>query len=315
MKSIRIKKYGGSDVVEVNKTAAVPSISSGKVLVSVKASGVNPSDWKIREEYFQQMAPRQFPSTLGGDFSGIVKQIGEDDDVSSDFKQGDEVYGYASVLNGGSGAFAELALANKDSIAYKPKSLNHLEAAGLPLVGVCAWQALVENIEISKDQKILIHGGAGGIGSIAIQLAKHLGAHVATTVSTGDKQFVQQLGADQIIDYKKENFEDVIHDYDAVLDTVGGETYNRSFRVLNKGGGIIVSMLEQPNTELMNQYGIKAIFLFSQVNRQRLTKLAQWVDQNNIKVNIDKTFPLDEAGKALDYQNGVHPRGKVVLTV
>ena len=315
MKSIQIKKYGGSDVVEVNKTASVPSISSGKILVNVKASGVNPSDWKVREGYFHQMAPLQFPSTLGGDFSGIVKQIGEDDDMSSDFKQGDEVYGYTSVLNGGSGAFAELALANKDSIAYKPKSLNHLEAAGLPLVGVCAWQALVENIELSKDQKILIHGGAGGIGSIAIQLAKHLGAYVATTVSTNDKQFVQQLEADQIIDYKKENFEDVIHDYDAVLDTVGGETYKRSFRVLNKGGGIIVSMLEQPNTELMNQYGIKAIFVFSQVNRQRLTKLAQWVDQNNIKVNIDKTFPLDEAGKALDYQNGVHPRGKVVLTV
>jgi alcohol dehydrogenase len=112
------------------------------------------------------------------------------------------------------------------------------------------------------------------------------------------------LGADQIIDYKKENFEDLIHDYDAVLDTVGGETYVRSFKVL-KRGGIIVSMLEQPDTELMTQYGLKAIFLFSQVNRQRMTKLAQWVDQNNIKVNIDKTFPLDEAGKALDYQNGV----------
>src|SRR5215204_3569841 len=299
MKSIQIKKYGGSDVVEVNKTASVSSISSAKILVNVKASGVNPSDWKIREGYFHQMAPLQFPSTLGGDFSGIVKQIGEDDDISSDFKQGDEVYGYISVLSGGSGAFAELALANKDNIAYKPKSLNHLEAAGLPLVGVCAWQALVENIGLSKDQKILIHGGAGGIGSIAIQLAKHL---------------VQQLGADQIIDYKKENFEDVIHDYDAVLDTVAGETYKRSFKVL-KRGGIIVSMLEQPNTELMNQYGIKAIFLFSQVNRQRLTRLAQWVDQNNIKVNIDKTFPLDEADKALDYQNGVHPRGKLVLTV
>ena len=123
------------------------------------------------------------------------------------------------------------------------------------------------------------------------------------------------MEADQIIDYKKENFEDVKHDHDAVLDAVGGKTYNRSFRVLNKGGGIIVSMLEQPNTGLMNQYGIKAIFLFSQVNRQRLTKLAQWVDQNNIKANIDKTFPLDDAGKALDYQNGVHPRGKVVLTL
>src|SRR5919112_841094 len=309
MKSIQIKRYGGNDVVEVNKTASVPSISSGKILVNVKASGVNPSDWKIREGYFQQMAPLQFPSTLGGDFSGIVKQIGEDDDVSSDFKQGDEVYGYAPVLNGGSGAFAELALANKDSIAYKPKSLNHLEAGGLPLVGVCAWQALVENMELSKDQKILIHGGAGGIGSIAIQLAKNLGASVATTVSANDKQFVQEFGADVVIDYKTQTFEDLLHDYDAVFDTVGGDTYRRSFRVLKKGG-IIVSMLEQPNSGLMNQYDIKAIFRFTQVNRERLTKLAQWVDQNNIRVNVEKKFSLDEAGDALDYQKDVHPRGK-----
>src|SRR5918994_2910702 len=314
MKSIQIKRYGGNDVVEVNKTASVPSISSGKVLVNVKASGVNPVDWKIREGYFQQMTPLQFPSTLGMDFSGIVNQLGEDD-MSSDFKEGDEVYGQASVFSGGSGAFAELALANKDSVAHKPKTLNHVEAAALPLVGVSAWQALVEKIGLSKDQKILIHGGAGGIGSIAIQLAKHLGAYAATTVSKNDKEFVQRLGADQVIDYKTEDFEDILHDYDAVFDTVGGDTYKRSFKVLKKGSGIIVSMLEQPNSELMNQYGIKAVFLFSQVNRQRLAKLAQWVDQNNIKVNVEKTFSLDEASKALDYQKDVHPRGKVVLTV
>jgi alcohol dehydrogenase len=161
----------------------------------------------------------------------------------------------------------------------------------------------------------LIHGGAGGIGSIAIQLAKHLRAYVTTTVSTNDKQFVQELGADQIVDYKKENFEDIIQDYDAVYDAIGGETYKRSFRVLKKGSGIIVSMLEQPNSELMNQFGIKALFLFSQVNRQRLIKLAQWVDQHNIRVNIAQTFRLDEASKALDYQKDAHPRGKVVLTM
>jgi alcohol dehydrogenase len=315
MKSIQIKRYGNSDVVEVNDTASVPTVSTGKILVNVKASGVNPVDWKIREGYFQQMTPLQFPSTLGMDFSGIVKQIGDEDDKSSDFKEGDEVYGQASVFSGGSGAFAELALANKDSITRKPKTLNHLEAAALPLVGVSAWQALVEKIGLSKDQKILIHGGAGGIGSIAIQLAKHLGAYVATTVSKNDKEFVQRLGADQVIDYKTEDFEDILHDYDAVFDTVGGDTYKRSFKVLKKGSGIIVSMLEQPNSELMNQYGIKAVFLFSQVNRQRLAKLAQWVDQNNIKVNVEKTFSLDEASKALDYQKDVHPRGKVVLTV
>jgi NADPH:quinone reductase-like Zn-dependent oxidoreductase len=208
-----------------------------------------------------------------------------------------------------------LALADKDSIAHKPKTLNHVEAAALPLVGVSAWQALVENIGLSKDQKILIHGGAGGIGSIAIKLAKHLCAYVATTVSTNDKQFVQELGADKVIDYKKENFEDMIHEYDAVFDTAGSETYKRSFKVFKKGTGVIVSMLEQPNSELINQYGVKALFQFTQVNRQRLTSLAQWVDENNIKVNIDKTFSLDEAAKALDYQKDVHPRGKVVLTV
>src|ERR687886_1233232 len=138
---------------------------------------------------------------------------------------------------------------------------------------------------------------------------------ICTTVSTNDKQFVQELGADQVIDYKTENFHDLIHNYDAVFDTVGGETYKSSFNVLKKGSGIIVSMLEQPNSELMNQYGVKAVFLFSQVNRERLTKLAEWIDQNNIKVNVDKTFSLNEAAKALDYQKDVHPRGKVVLTV
>ena len=313
MKAIQIKKYGSNDVVEVNETAPAPSLSSGKILVNIKASGVNPVDWKIREGYMQQIMPLQFPSTLGLDFSGVVKQVEED--AHSDFKQGDEVYGQASVFSGGSGAFAELALANKDSIARKPKTLNHLEAAALPLVGVSARQALVEYIGLSKDKKILIHGGAGGIGSIAIQLAKHLGAYVATTVGTNDKQFVQELGADQVIDYKTQNFEDTIHDYDAVFDTVGGDTYKRSFKVLKKGSGMIVSMLEQPNSELMNQYGIKAVSLSTQVNRQRLTKLAEWVDQNNIKVNIDKTFSLGEAAKALDYQKEVHPRGKVVLSI
>ena len=312
MKSVQINRYGGSDVVELNDTASVPSVSVGKILVDVKASGVNPADWKVREGYFQQMAPLQFPSNLGFDFSGTVKQLGED--VPSDFEQGDEVYGQTPVLSGGSGAFAELVLVDKDSITHKPKTLNHIEAAALPTVGVSSWQALVENIGLSEGQKILIHGGAGGIGSIAIQLAKHNGAYVSTTVNVNDKQFVQELGADQIIDYNSQKFEDLLHDYDAVFDTVGGEPYKRSFKVLKKGG-IIISTLEQPNSELMQQYGVKATFQFTQVNRKRLTKLAQWVDQNNIKINVDRTFSLDEAGKALDYQKDVHPRGKVVITI
>jgi alcohol dehydrogenase len=178
---------------------------------------------------------------------------------------------------GGSGAFAEMALAKIDTVAHKPRTLNHEEAAGLPLVGVSAWQALVETMELTKGQKILIHGGAGGIGSIAIQLAKYLGAYVATTVITNDIQFVkEELGADEVIDYKTQTFEDVLpHNYDAVFDTVGGETYTRSFKVLKRGGGgIIVSMLEQPVQELMDQFDVKAVYQFTQVNRERLTRLA-----------------------------------------
>jgi alcohol dehydrogenase len=171
-----------------------------------------------------------------------------------------------------------------------------------------------EYIGLSKDQKILIHGGAGGIGSIAIQLAKTLGGFVATTVNSSDKPFVQELGADTVIDYKTQTFDDLLQNYDAAFDTVGDDTYKRSFKVL-KNGGVIVSMLEQPDTELMNQYGVKAIFQFTQPDKEHLSKVAQWVDQNNIRVNIDKEFPLDEAGDALDYQKNVHPKGKVVLAI
>jgi alcohol dehydrogenase len=321
MKSAQIKGYGDSEVLEINPNA--PSLndpSESMVLVTVKAAGVNPSDWKLREGFFKEMAPLRFPATLGMDFSGVIEKVGEGVSSSTpDLKQGDEVYGQAGVMAGGSGAFAEMALTNADKIAHKPKTLTHEQAAGLPLVGVSAWQAVVEIMGLSKGKRILIHGGAGGIGSISIQLAKHLGAYVATTVSTNDVQFVKdELGADEAIDYKTQTFENVLpHDFDAVFDTVGGETYTRSFKVLKRvgGGSIIVSMLEQPVQEIMDQFGVKALFLFTQGNRERLTKLAEWVDQNNIRVNVDRTFPLYEARAALDYQRDVHPRGKIVLVM
>jgi NADPH:quinone reductase-like Zn-dependent oxidoreductase len=196
MKAAQIKTYGDSEVVEINQSTSAPNDpSTGKVLVNVKAAGVNPADWKFRNGFFQQMMPLQFPSTLGWDFSGVIEKVGQG---VSDFDQGDEVYGQAPEPTGGSGAFAEIALANASSIAHKPKTLSLQQAAGLPTVGVSAWQALVETIGLSKGQKILIHGGAGGIGSIAIQLAKHLGAYVATIVSTNEKQFAKELGADGV---------------------------------------------------------------------------------------------------------------------
>jgi alcohol dehydrogenase len=310
MKSAQISRYGSSEVIEINQNTPSLIISPSKVLVELKAAGINPIDWKIREGYMKQVISLQFPSTLGMDFSGIIKQIGED--ISSNYKQGYDLYGQASVTNGGSGAFEEIALTNIENIALKPKSLSYIEAAALPLVGVSAWQALVENMRLSNGQKILIHGGAGGIGSISIPLAKNLGAYVTTTANSDDKQFVQDIGADKVIDYNTQSFEELLNDYDAVFDTIGGETYTKSFKVLKKGG-IIVSMLEHPNSELIQRFGVKAIFQFTQVNNDRLARLAQWVDKNNIKINVDKTFTLDEAAKALDYVKDVHPKGKIVL--
>ena len=158
----------------------------------------------------------------------------------------------------------------------------------------------------------MTHGGAGGIGTIAIQLARHLGAYVATTAGSKDLQYVKELGADEAIDYKNQSFENMLHNYDAVYDTVGGETYVKSFRVLKKGG-IIVSMLEQPRSELMEQYGVNAIGQFTQINSERLSKVAELADKRVIKVHVDKTFPLEQAGEALEYLQSGHPRGKVVL--
>ncbi len=311
MKAVQINKYGGSEVVVINKNAPKPAMSRGQLLIEVHAAGVNPVDWKIREGYMQQMVPLKFPATLGGDFSGVIAEVGEN---VSGLKKGDEVYGQAGVLSGGSGSFAEFASADAKAMARKPKNVNHVEAAALPLAGVSAMQALVDHIGLSRGKKILIHGGAGGIGSIAIQLARHLGAYVATTVSARDLQYVKELGANEVIDYKNQSFENLLHDYDAVYDTVGGETYLRSFKVLRKGG-MIVSMLEQPRTELMEQYGVNAIAQFTQVNSERLSKLAELVDKRVIRVHVDRAFPLEQAGEALVYLQSGHPRGKIVLKI
>ncbi len=311
MKAAQINKYGGSQVVEINENAPEPTVSQGHLLIEVHAAGVNPIDWKIREGYMRQMVPLKFPATLGGDFSGIVAELGEG---VSGFKKGDEIYGQASIIRDGSGSFAEFASADANTTAHKPKNTSHVEAAALPLTGVSAWQALVDHIGLSRGKKILIHGGAGGIGSIAIQLARHLGAYVTSTAGAKDVQYVKELGADEVIDYKNQSFEDILHSYDAVYDTVGGETYVRSFRVL-KRGGIIVSMLEQPDPDLMEKYGVNAIGQFTQVNRERLSRLAELVDKRVIKVHVERTFHLEQAGEALEYQQNGHPRGKVVLEI
>lgn len=311
MKAVQINSYGGREVLEINENAPKPFVTKGQALVEVYAASINPIDWKIRAGYLKKMAPLSFPATLGGDFAGVVKEVGEN---VADLKIGDEVYGSAILLNGGSGSFAEFVVSNITNLAHKPKSIDFIQAAALPLTGASATQALEEHIKLQNGQKILIQGGAGGIGMIAIQLGKLLGAYVATTVSADDKDYVKSLGADEVIDYKDEAFEEMLSDFDAVFDTVGGETTDRSFKVIRKRG-IIVSMAGQPSMELAQKYGVIAIGQNTNVNPERLNHLAKLIDSGKIKAHLDKVFPLEQAKEAFkDLEEG-HPRGKVVLKI
>jgi len=310
MKAAQITKYGGKDVLQTVDDAPKPTAGAGQVLVEVHAAAVNPFDWKVREGYMKEMVALALPATLGGDFAGTVAEL---DEGVTDLAVGDAVYGQANALSG-QGSYAEFTPVKAEAVAPTPKSVDLTTAAALPLAGVSAYQALVEHLGLKSGQKILIHGGAGGIGSFAIQLAKHLGAHVATTASAEDTEYVKGLGADEVIDYKTQKFEDALKDYDAVYDTVGGETYTRSFQVL-KRGGTIVSMTEKPNQELMQKHGVTAIAQATRVNPERLHKLAELVDQGAIKVNVDKTFPLEQASEALEYIREGHHKGKVVLKI
>ena len=311
MKAAQINRYGGPEVIEINPDAPKPAIKDNQVLVEVHTTSINPFDAKLRAGYARDYIQLQFPATLGGDFAGNVKEVGKQ---ANDFKIGDEVFGSASIANGGSGSFAELAAANTINIAQKPKSADFIQAAALPLVGSSTIQALEEHAKLKSKQKILIHGGAGGIGHVAIQLAKALGAYVATTVGGDDINFVKQLGAVEVINYKTQKFEEILKDFDAVYDTVGGETTDRSFIVL-KRGGVLVSMLGQPNPDLVRKYGVIGIGQGTKTNTKHLTRLAELVDSGKIKVNVDKVFPLDQAKEAFIHQELAHPRGKVVIQI
>lgn len=309
MKASQITQYGDSDVHAVNEVEN-PTAGEGQVIVEVHAAGVNPFDWKVRAGHMQEMFQLEFPATLGGDVAGVVTEVG---DGVSGVSVGDEVYGSANATSG-AGSFAEYVTVPAGQLAPKPKTVSFTEAGGLPLAGASAYQVIVEHLSVSKGQKVLIHGGAGGIGSLAIQIAKHLGAHVATTVSTDDLEFAKQLGADEVIDYRTESFVDKVKDYDAVLDTVGGEVTMQSLKVL-KSGGKLASMVLYGPLEGAENYDVEVIQVQSRATADRLQKLAKLVDQGVIKVTVDKTFPLEQTGEALSYLEEGHPKGKVVVTV
>jgi len=310
MKAAEITGYGDQTVMHTVDQVAKPSADEGQIIVEVYAAAVNPFDYKVREGLVRQMGELEFPAILGGDFSGIVAEIGAG---VSGLEIGQAVYGQAGALSG-HGSFAEFAPVKASSAAAKPDSIDFTTAAALPLVSVSAYQALVDHIELQAGQKVLIHGGAGGIGSLAIQLAKHLGAHVATTAAGKDTDFVKKLGADEVIDYTQQDFAALLQGYDAVYDTVGGETNTKSYTIL-KPGGHLVSMVEQPNEDLVKQYDIQYTAQFTRVTTERLTKIAELIDNGVLAASIDKIFQLDQAAEALQYLHDGHPRGKVVIQI
>ncbi len=310
MKAAQISEYGGEDALKIVEDTKKPGAGKDQVLVMVYSTSVNPFDWKVRDGSYQQYIPIKFPATLGGDVAGIVSEIGEG---VTGFEVGQEVYGLANAVSG-QGSFAEYTPVNIGQLALKPQELDFNTAAAVPLVSISAYQALIDHINLQKGQKILIHGGAGGIGAGAIQIAKNIGAYVATTVSPKDLDYVTGLGADEAIDYKNQDFTRLIKNYDAVFDTVGGETTSQSYQVL-KSGAPLVSMVEQPNEELAKKYDVTFTYQQTGVTTDRLNKISELIKEKKLTINIDKVFQFDEIAKALEYLKTGHPRGKVVVQV
>ena len=303
MKAIRIHQYGGPEVlaqVEMQR----PTPGPNEVLIRVQAAAVNPVDWKMRAGYVKEVFPLTFPATLGWDVSGSVEETGAD---VTRFKRGDEVY---ALLEGG--GYAEYAVARETVVARKPRTVDHVHAAAVPVVGLTAWQALFEVAQLRAGQKVLIHAAAGGVGNFAVQFAKAKGAYVIGTASSRNQAFLRELGVDNAVDYQKTRFEDVARDVDVVLDTVGGDTQERSFKVLKKGG-ILVSIVQPPSEELAAKHDVRALFYGAHASSSDLAEIAKLIDNGKVKPVVETVLPLAEARRAHELSESGHARGKIVL--
>lgn len=310
MKAAQINEYGDTSVININELET-PKPGKGQVLVEVYASSINPFDTIVRQGYVKDMMPLNLPATLGGDLAGIVSEVG--DEVSS-VKVGDKVFGQANAVAGNSGSFAEFAVTRDDQVAKLPDNLNYQESASLPLVGVSALQALNDHLELTSGQKILIIGGSGGIGSIAIQIAKHKGAYVATTASGASIVTTKQLGADEVIDYKSQDVSEIISNFDAIFDTAGSESFNSTLKVLKRGGKA-VTMAAQPDEKLANELGIIIISQMTIVTAEKLTELTKLVEEGVVKPITDTVFPLDKIQDAFKAKESGNVVGKIVIAV
>ncbi|EJP91919.1 MULTISPECIES: NADP-dependent oxidoreductase [Bacillus cereus group] len=331
MKAMIIDRYG--KVPMRMAEVPTPEIKEYEVLAEIHAASINPIDFKIRDGKVKMLLKYEMPLILGNDFAGVITKVGS---KVTRFKVGDEIY--ARPRKNKIGTFAEYIAIHEDDIALKPKNLSFEEATSIPLVGLTSYQALHDIMQLQKGQKILIHAGSGGVGTFAIQLAKIMGATVTTTASEAGANLVTSLGADEIINYKTEKFEDILKNYDAVFDTIGGATLEKSFNII-KSGGNIVSVSGMPNarfgkefgsgffktllfslaskklTALEKKHNAQYSFLFMKPSGDQLRTIANYIEAGKIKPVIDRVFPFEDAQKAMEYSESGRAKGKIIVKI
>jgi NADPH:quinone reductase-like Zn-dependent oxidoreductase len=308
MKAVVMNEHGGPEVLKY-QDAPRPEPKNDEILVRVMAAGVNPVDSYVRQGMFAKRGLDNRPLIIGSDIAGVVEKTGVN---VKKFKAGDKVYAYLSVTRGG--AYAEFAVAKESETALKPKNISFEEAAAVPLAGTTAWQALIDSAKIDKGQSVLIHGGSGGVGSFAIQIAKARGAKVIATASTAHQQLLKQLGVDQAIDYTTTKFEDVVKDVDVVLNCARADALSRSYGVVKKGG-VIVSITDEPDQAECGKRDLRCSRLGAHPDAKVLEELTKLIESRKMTPIVSQTFPLADASKAHQQIETRHTLGKIVLKV
>jgi len=307
MKAVVINEYGDESVLNYTDVER-PEPQSDEVLIKVHAAAINPVDWKIRDGLGEMFGLR-LPTILGCEIAGTVEQAGAE---VKNFRTGDEVFGYISLLR--NGGYAEYTIAKESEIALKPKNLDFENAAAIPVGALTSWRAMFDLAHLQSGQRILIHGAAGGVGSMAVQFAKAKGAIVTGTASGKNEEFVRSLGADEFIDYTVRKFEDVVKNVDVVFDTVGGDTLERSFQVLKKGG-FLVTTTAPPSKEKAEEFGVQVAMVNVQPSAEQLEEVSQLIDEGKLKTHVEIVLPLSQVKRAHELSKAGHTRGKIVLRV
>jgi NADPH:quinone reductase-like Zn-dependent oxidoreductase len=305
MQAILVHNYGGPEQLKLEEVQR-PEPQAGEVLIHVHAAGVNPVDWKIRQGFMKDFRPMQFPYIPGVDLAGVVEEVGPG--VTA-FQKGQAVFGQSAK-----GAYAEYAAAYVETLALKLKTLNFDEAAAIPVGATTAWQGLFDQGGLQAGQRVLIQGASGGVGSFAVQFARWKGAHVIGTTSTANVDFVRSLGAETVVDYTSTPVEQVVHDVDLVLDTVGAHTLESSVQAV-KRGGTLVTIAGQPPEEKVKERGVHVALFSSRVSSKLLQTFAQLIDEGQVKVPIGRVFPLRDARQAHELSQSGHGRGRIVLHI